>query len=329
MSTTNYPAFAREAITAYDLPEGARERLISMSENATFLVETDAPFAILRIYRADYQSIAAIESELAWIDAVGTYPHVRTPKTFRTRDGALYGTVEIDGQARHFAMFEYVPGRPPETTNVGDYEVIGELAAHLHQQVSAWDHPEGFERPTWDLDTILGDDPHWGDWRNGPGLADADREILEKVETSIREALAEYPQGPSNSGLVHGDLREANLIKCDDDSIWIIDFDDCGFSWLLWDLCSSTTFIEHEPHVDDIVDAWFDGYAKVRSLTQEDLTAARHLVFLRRLHILAWLGTHPESDLAHALGDTYTAHTVTIGRDYLEGRFLGRSRWLP
>ena len=35
----------------------------------------------------------------------------------------------------------------------------------------------------------------------------------------------------------------------------VIDFDDCGFSWYLYDLGSSLSFIEHLPVVPELIDS--------------------------------------------------------------------------
>ena len=37
------------------------------------------------------------------------------------------------------------------------------------------------------------------------------------------------------------------------DAVSVIDFDDCGFSWYLYDVGTSVSFFEHEPHVPELV----------------------------------------------------------------------------
>lgn len=310
------------ALGHYDLPEGSRARLISLSENATFLVESDHPLGVLRVYRPGYQSDSSKESELAWIAAIRDSGTVHTPAPLPTANGDILFRVDVDGEERAVVMFEFIPGAELGDEDMETFTKVGVSAARLHRQVLSWSPPNWFDRPVWDVEDILGADPRWGDWRSGPGISEAGHEVLEQCESRLRERLAVYPQTVGNSGLVHCDLRAANILADDAGELWVIDFDDCGFSWFLWDLCSTTTFLEHTPIVGDVVEAWLDGYLSVRQLSALDLDLIPDLVMLRRLHLLAWLGTHPESDLAASLGDSYAEATVEVASKYLAGGFL-------
>jgi Ser/Thr protein kinase RdoA (MazF antagonist) len=314
--------FARNALSAYSFPEDTHIRLVSMSENATFMLEHGEPVGILRVYRQDYQSAAAVRSELAWIDAVRDDGIVKTPAVLRTRDDAPVQWITVDGITRACAVFDYVDGRQPTPDDRQTYHLVGGIGAALHIHAEQWDRPEWFTRTKWDLNGILGMGAPWGQWADGPGLDGAGTALLQRADSRVRTRLGTYPASAPAAGLVHCDLRSANLLKDATGAVWVIDFDDAGFSWYLWDLCSSTTFEEHTPHVRDIIDAWLTGYREVRPLSARDVSAIPDLVFLRRLHVLAWLGSHPESDLARDLGDSYTLATYELAENYLNGRFL-------
>ncbi len=314
--------FARNALAAYTFPADTRVRLVSMSENATFLLENGERVGVLRVYRQDYQSTAAVRSELAWIDAVRADGIVRTPAVLRTRDGEPVQWITVDGITRACAVFEYVEGQQPTPDDRQTYHLVGGIAAALHIHAEQWERPEWFTRTKWDVEGILGEGAPWGQWTDGPGLDGDGMALLRRADAQVRSRLDNYPASAPVAGLVHCDLRSANLLKDATGGVWVIDFDDAGFSWYLWDLCSSTTFEEHMPHVRDIIDAWLTGYREVRSLSARDVAAIPDLVFLRRLHVLAWLGSHPESDLARDLGDSYTHATYELAENYLNGRFL-------
>lgn len=318
--------FAQAALSAYGLPEETALQLISLSENATFLVGPDQPAGVLRVYREGYQQMESMRAELSWINALRWSGTVPTPGVKFTAGGEDLLEVDVDGTTRVCVMFEYIDAQEMTVEEIETFTVVGRMAALLHQHVLSWTKPVGFERFVWDLEAILDPGARWGDWREGPGHTDHGRELLERAEKQIRARLRDYPLGAANAGLVHGDLRAANILKEPSGNLWVIDFDDCGFSWLLWDLCSATTFIEHQPDIDDIVTLWLRGYHEVRELQPEDLDVIPDLVFLRRMHILAWLGSHPESDLARDLGDAYTAATYEVAERYLAGNFLADAR---
>jgi len=317
-----YTRRANAALAHYPLPAGATARLISLSENATFVVEAERPLAILRIYLSNAGRVAAIRSELAWIEALRTDKAVDTPAIIKTLGDDVIAQFEADGGSQVCALFEYIPGAEITGHSPETYQTVGRIAAQIHQHSSRWRIPADFSRRTWDLDSILGDGAEWGDWRNGPGLDGENGKLLERTEAVIRRRLANYTVEAPRGGLVHCDLRAANLMVGSDRRIWAIDFDDCGFSWFLWDLCSTTTFIEHLPEIDDVVRAWLAGYKSVRSIGDADLAVVPDLVMLRRLHIFAWLGSHPDSDLAHSLKDSYCSATCDVARKYLGGAFL-------
>ena len=322
--------YALNALPSYGLPRETPLRLISLSENATFLVGDAPPIGVLRVYRPNYQTLAAKRSELAWIQELLASDVVATPEIISSVDGNHLTRVEIDGDARDCVMFQFVEGcelasSGDSTTELTVYGSVGSIVARLHKHMLAWERPDWFERMHWSTDTILGSQAPWGDWRDAVFMVDSEGiELIEKAEMVLRERLAGYPQTAENAGLVHCDLRTTNVMEGPDGQLWVIDFDDAGYSWMLWDLCSTTSFIEHDPELDEIVNSWLAGYLEQRDLAAEDLAMVPDLVFLRRLHLLAWIGSHPDADAAIEIGSAHALGTVEIARRYLAGEFLNR-----
>ena len=78
-----------------------------------------------------------------------------------------------------------------------------------------------------------------GNWRLAPGLTESDHTWIERAAADITAKLTEFGCAPDRFGLVHADLRLANLMVDPADvgaGITVIDFDDCGWSWYLADL---------------------------------------------------------------------------------------------
>jgi Ser/Thr protein kinase RdoA (MazF antagonist) len=97
----------------------------------------------------------------------------------------------------------------------------------------------------------------------------------------------------------------------------VLDFDDCGFGWHLYDLAAALSFMEHRAEVPALVAAWLRGYRSIRELSTEDEAEIPSFLMLRRMLILAWMGTHPETQLAADLGRDYVQRSSDLGERYL------------
>jgi Ser/Thr protein kinase RdoA (MazF antagonist) len=102
-----------------------------------------------------------------------------------------------------------------------------------------------------------------------------------------------------------------------EDEVKVIDFDDCGFSWYMYDAATLLSFHEHLPGASRLIDYWLEGYRTVRALARAEEEEIPTFVMLRRLLLVAWVGSHAEADLARSLGATYTDQTVGLCSAYL------------
>lgn len=313
---------ANAALANYDLPEGAVAKMINLSENATYSVDApDGGRWALRVHREQYHSKNAIASELAWAAALREDSSVVTPTAIPGKDGDLIQTVphELLPRPRHTVLFEWESGEEPDEEAQdlrGPFEVLGELTGHMHVHVRSWKRPENFERMVWDFETSLGAKPHWGSWRDGMGLTPDIEALFGRTIDLIGKRLAAFGKGEDRFGLIHCDMRLANLLV-DGDVTKVIDFDDCGFGWMLYDCATTVSFFEHKPEVPELLDAWVRGYRKVVDLPAEDEAEIPTFVMLRRLLLVAWIGSHSETDLAQDMGVQYSADTVALCEDYL------------
>jgi len=322
---TRIGLLAEHALRRYALPDGATVRLINVSENATYRV--DAPASgrrwALRVHREGYHSRTAIASELCWLGALREARAVAVPAPIPGHDGELIQTVAIDAlpTPRNVVLFDWETGVEPASDDIAGYEVLGETAARMHAHVKAWQRPPWFERHAWDFETTLGATPHWGRWRDGLGMTpDIERGIAEAVAV-IAERLERLGKSDRVFNLIHGDMRLANLLV-DGGAVKVIDFDDAGFSWFLYDCATTVSFFEEKPEVPDLIKAWVRGYRRVAPLSAEEEAEIETFVMLRRILLVAWIGSHSDTELARAMGERYTAGTLPLCERYLS-RFGG------
>lgn len=299
----------------------ATVRLLTLSENATFLLEQpDQAPIVIRVHRPDYHSRDEIASELQWIQTLRASQVIITPEPLPLDDGSLIASFEDQGQIRYVVAFSFMPGQEPDTNEhlVSGFRMLGATSARLHQQVSEWQTPAGFSRKVWDFNSALGEQPLWGDWRAAAGLDASGTAILEQVCSLLEQRLARYGKHTDRFGLVHADLRLANLLQSPQ-QLAVIDFDDCGFSWFMYDFAAAISFLEQSPQVPQWQQAWLDGYQTVRPLAQEHIDMIPDFILFRRLLLTAWVASHAETETAANAGHAhYTLGTIELARLWLK-----------
>jgi len=310
---------AGQALGHYGCHPAATVRLLNVSENATYLIEDpDQGLSVLRVHRLGYHTGTEIESELAWMDALRAEAGVRTPRVLPAPDGRRVMTITdpASGERRDCVRFEYLPGSEPAGHDTGHFAELGEITARMHQHARQWARPAWFTRFDWDYAAAFGAQPRWGRWQDGIGVGPGEREVLGRLDATLAARLAAFGAGPERYGLVHADTRLANLIV-DDGTVSVIDFDDSGFSWFLYDVGTSVSFFEHEPQVPALIDSWLTGYRRVLSLHAADEAEIWTFILFRRLLLVAWIGSHTAVDIARELGAGYTEQSCDLAEAYL------------
>ena len=85
----------------------------------------------------------------------------------------------------------------------------------------------------------------------------------------------------------------------------------------MYDAATPVSFYEHEPQVPHLLDAWLRGYRQVTALSAEDEAEIPTFIMLRRLLLVAWIGSHSETGLAKSMGLAYTEGTGPLCESYL------------
>jgi Ser/Thr protein kinase RdoA (MazF antagonist) len=318
---------ARRALAEYGAAPDSVLTLLNVSENATYAVDDPATGlrTVLRVHRHGYHDGREIESELAWLDALRVDTGVRTPRVLPTPDGRRLLALTEEGAPgpRHVVHFEFLPGVEPREDGESlpaSFELLGGITAAMHEHVLRWQRPPWFRRFAWDYDGAFGGVARWGRWQDGIAVGASEREVLGRLDAALRTRLARFGSGQDRYGLVHADLRLANLLEDrspDGDQCYVIDFDDCGFSWYLYDFGTAVSFFEDDPRVPELTEAWLRGYRSVRALPAEDEAEIPTFVLMRRLLLVAWIGSHSGTDLARSMGAAYTAASCDLAETYL------------
>ena len=272
--------------------------LVKHRENAVFdTLFADGTRAALRLHRPGYQTRAAILSELAWcadLCARG-FP---AAEPLPTRAGALC----TDGP-QIASVVRWIDGAPIDVggglpRRIGLHRSVGTLLARLHDAADVFRPGAGFVRPRWDADGLLGPAPFWGRFWDSRVLSDTESALFGSLRADLRPCLADLP-----TGLIHADAIRDNILAADT-TLYLIDFDDCGSGFRLYDLATALVQGLEDPDHPAYAAALLDGYGRIRPLPAD---AARNLTLfclLRACAAIGWL-----ADRADASDPRHRFHT--------------------
>jgi Ser/Thr protein kinase RdoA (MazF antagonist) len=158
---------------------------------------------------------------------------------------------------------------------------------------------------------------NWGPWQKGVGIEVETLALLSQLDRVVRDRYSALPTNRECYGLIHADLRLANLLV-DSDSTAIIDFDDCGDGWYLFDLATALSFLEERPDVPDLIASWLDGYRKAGQISADIEAEIPTLIMLRRLQLIGWVGYQQRYlKFAREIGSDFTTDSCRLAEEYL------------
>lgn len=321
---------ARNALVEWGVTD-CEPRLIKYRENAVYEVKTaEGERAALRVHRQGYHSDKSLVSELKWM-AMLAEGGLIVPTPVPTRSGE----VVVDGQAEGVPgiwkvdMLHWLNGR--ELGAVGEplefegrdpaklFFDIGATMGKLHNLSTAWPDQNSQNRHAWDKDGFVGEEPLWGRFWELAALTQEQKRLFVEVKAAIAEDLDAYGQTPDNYGLIHADLVPENVML-DGDTIQLIDFDDAGFGWHMFEIETAIHWLSEEPEFDTIRNSVLKGYQSVRPLRQSDLAALELFAAARSLTYLGWVHTRSKTDTARELTPIMIEIAEGICKEYLNNR---------
>jgi len=257
---------------------------------------------------------------MMWLMALKQDTDIIVPEVLRANDGSLVQTLSGPNfdQPRHATVYSFLPGTEPSEDNlIEEFGRLGRISARMNQHAKSWVRPVNFKRHSWTPTVILDDQLNWGRWQDGVNIDGEALDLLTRIDTTVRTRLTQLPTGNDHYGLIHADLRLANLLE-DGESTAIIDFDDCGDGWYLSDLATALSFLEERPDVPELIASWLDGYRSVEPIPSDIEAEIPTLIMLRRLQLIGWVGYQQQHlEFAREIGKDFTTDTCRLAEEYL------------
>jgi len=279
-------ALARVIEVSYGLSD-ARCQLIKATVNDVYRIDSMSGPYILRIHRAQRQSLAAITGELDLLDYLQARGLAVGPAV-RQQNGERVLTFRAPEGPRHAVLFAFVPGellsRTPDQQTVRRY---AHVVARLHLLTDSL--PCVGERPRWDFDLLV-----------TQAIAAIERAIkrpddiayLKAVATRLRPIMAALPMDVPAYGLVHGDLIPSNALVNPDGTVALIDFDFYGLGWRAYDLASYLAELRYWRAADGTARVFLDEYQRIRPLANWELATLPALEAARTIFTLGIPAQH-------------------------------------
>ncbi|VVP56218.1 phosphotransferase enzyme family protein [Pseudomonas fluorescens] len=296
--------------------------LLCHSENATYRIDTPGGQRYaLRVHKLGYHKKTDIENELVWLEALRS-SGIQVPHPIAGLDGHNVQHAQVgDDKELNLVLFHWVTGAEPTTdVDLSAFNRLGAITAKLHQHSQEWQRPNDFRRIVWDHRSMVGPQGHWGNWRDAVNWNSSDFGLIEDTLHRVNRELASYGQDDKRFGLIHADLRLANLLV-DHEQTHVIDFDDCGFGWYMHDLAAALSFYETHERLNDWIEHWLAGYTSINYLSAQDIAMIPTFIIQRRIQLLAWIGSHADTLQARSLGVNWAQQSVELCRRYLNNEF--------
>jgi Ser/Thr protein kinase RdoA (MazF antagonist) len=301
---------------------------IKVRENAVYAVHLrDGSKVVLRVHRCGYHCDEALQSERTWMQALDEHG-IEVPRHVLSSEGRSFERSHIEGfeGERQVDVFHWIAGQQLGSVEHGvaavgvadAYHEVGSLAARLHNQSSAWNAPSGFLRHAWDAEGLVGERPFWGRFWDLAALTDPQRALFVELRRSLWRDLNEFGTAPDRYGLIHADLVPENILV-DGDSLQVIDFDDAGYGWHLFEIATSLYFIRRDSIYEQARDAVIEGYRQHRTLADDHLALLPMFLAARGTTYLGWVHTRAGEPAAAEMIPALIELATAAAEDYLNG----------
>jgi len=287
--------------------------------------QNDADF-ILRLSHSIRRSTGLIQGEVDWINYLYE-GGLGVARAVSSLNGEMVEVID-DGRGGQFLAVAFVKaqGRPPWEADRWNDEFFvryGRLVGRMHTLSKEYQPSNpAWRRGEWD-DLVNVDVLGW--------VPEEQEIVIEKGE-AILDYLRALPKDEHSYGLIHQDAHAGNFFVNDHGHITLFDFDDCVYSWFVYDIAmvvfyAVTNHADPEGFVAEFWPHFWRGYCQENELDVVWLAEMQPFFKLREIDLYAII--HRSFDVEN-LTDGWVAQFMEGRRErieqdvpYLDFRFAG------
>jgi Ser/Thr protein kinase RdoA (MazF antagonist) len=265
---------------------------INYEYNATLKVETtDGQLFALRINTNSPRTPENLRAEIAFVRFLAEDGRVKVPHPIKNHEGNFYTSIlhEASGRMFHCVLYSWILGEELEDEPTDEQlSALGVAMATMHVAAQGFELPEGSSLPTFD-------DPLW--WTEDfllseKSVLDAEaKDLISRALSAIKSGVAKF-YASETPILIHADMHGGNVFWYED-SLSVIDFDDCGFGFPLQDLATALYYLD-TPEQDAALRLGYESIAPVPECSEKEM---KMLFLQRRIVLLNYL--YETSNLEH------------------------------
>lgn len=288
--------------------DSRRIRLLDGFESYMYQFERDDGEYVLRLAHTFRRSENLINGEVDWINYLAR-GGASVARAVLSEHGRLVEPIE-EGRGGHFLATAFVRARGKHPGKVGWspelYRTYGHLLGRIHALSRNYEPADpAWRRPEWDDPVML------EVMRFVPA---SETEVIEKYR-GVLEQIRRLPRGIESYGLIHQDAHGGNLFVDAEGRITLFDFDDCVYSWYIYDIAMVLFYMvvgrdDAPEFTEEFMSHFLPAYVSECSLEGAWLDKIPFFLKLREIDLYAVI--HRSFDVEH-LDDPWC-------RRYMDGR---------
>ena len=274
----------------WDLPKPIHSELLNRGMNDVYLIRDGKNINYAcRVWRSGFRS----ENDIIFETELLSFLHknnINVPFPLESRDKSLYMPINAPEGRRFFSIFSwvdgYVFGSKPDVDNsfklgarlATIHQVLKSFAPSVSREIDMKMRLETEIIFLLKMNTHRIDDYNW--YRNAVSI--------------MKNKLDELNLKSIPSGVIHGDFHLYNVFF-QDNKVTVMDFDNCGSYYLIFDICSFIWANDYVRVDQKISDSFLKGYNSVRNLNYEELSLLNFFYALKELSFLCGFAANVNS----------------------------------